>query len=164
MTVALIQGDAIGGGFEAMLTNDIVIAERHAKFGLPEILFNLFPGMGAHSFLRRRVGERHGADPDRGRPAAAAPTSCTSSGLVDIVCEPGEGEATLAPVRRRPRPAASATDLALKRARQRADLLSKAELVDIVDLWVELALELGENELRRMDCLARHQERRRAQA
>ena len=53
MTVALIQGDAIGGGFEAMLTNDVVIAERTAKFGLPEILFNLFPGMGAHSFLKR---------------------------------------------------------------------------------------------------------------
>ena len=44
--------------------------------------------------------------------------------------------------------------------RQRTDPLSKAELIDIVDMWVELALELGETELRRMDCLARHQERR----
>ena len=40
--------------------------------------------------------------------------------------------------------------------------MTKAELIDIVDLWVELALTLGETELRRMDCLARHQERRRA--
>ena len=31
MTVALVQGDAIGGGFEAMLTNDVVIAERHGE-------------------------------------------------------------------------------------------------------------------------------------
>ena len=40
----------------------------HAKFGLPEILFNLFPGMGAHSFLRRRVGDRMARVADRGRP------------------------------------------------------------------------------------------------
>ena len=162
MTVALIQGDAIGGGFEAMLTNDIVIAERHAKFGLPEILFNLFPGMGAHSFLRRRIGERQSRlliEDGNSRSA----DEMRELGLVDIVCEPGEGEATL----RRfvaDRRGRFGTDLALKRARQRTDLLSKAELIEIVDMWTELALELDEPELRRMDCLARHQERRRAHA
>ena len=58
LTVAMVTGDAIGGGFEAMLTDDVVIAERGAKFGLPEILFNLFPGMGAYSFLERKVGQK----------------------------------------------------------------------------------------------------------
>jgi DSF synthase len=58
LTVALVQGDAVGGGFEAMVTNDLVVAERGTRFGLPEILFNLFPGMGAYSFLKRRVGDR----------------------------------------------------------------------------------------------------------
>ena len=161
MTVALVQGDAIGGGFEAMLTNDVVIAERTAKFGLPEILFNLFPGMGAHSFLKRRVGDRLARlliEDGKSRSA----DEMRELGLVDVVCEPGEGEAAL----RRfvaDRRGRFTTDLALKRARQRTDLLSKAELIEIVDMWVELALDLGEPELRRMDCLARHQERRRAQ-
>ena len=50
------------------------------------------------------------------------------------------------------------------RARQRTDPLSKSELIDITDLWVELALELGDNELRRMECLGRHQQRRRVAA
>jgi DSF synthase len=162
MTVALVQGDAIGGGFEAMLTNDVVIAERDAKFGLPEILFNLFPGMGGQSFLRRRVGERLARTLiEDGRSRSA--DEMHELGLVDIVCEPGEGETALREFARN-RGARFATDLTLKRARQRSDVLSKGELVDIVDLWVELALELGETELRRMDCLARHQERRRAQA
>lgn len=160
LTVALVQGDAIGGGFEAMLTNDIVIAERHAKFGLPEILFNLFPGMGAHSFLRRRIGERMSRQLiEDGRSRSAE--EMHELGLVDVVCEPGQGETVLRQfiTDRRSR---FGTDLALKRARQRTDLLSKAELIEIVDLWTELALDLGESELRRMDCLARHQERRRA--
>ena len=160
MTVALIQGDAIGGGFEAMLTNDIVIAERDAKFGLPEILFNLFPGMGAQSFLKRRVGDRMTRTLIEDGLSRSA-DELHELGLVDVVCEPGEGEATLRQFVR-DRTGRFATDLALKRARQRADVLGKGELVDIVDLWVELALELSENELRRMDCLARHQERRRA--
>lgn len=160
LTVALIQGDAIGGGFEAMLTNDVVVAERQAKFGLPEILFNLFPGMGAYSFLRRRVGERLARQLiEDGKTRSA--DEMHELGLVDIVCERGEGEAVLrrelATLDRR-----FATELALKRVRHRADPVTKAELVDIVDMWVELAFELGEADLRRMECLGRHQERRRA--
>jgi DSF synthase len=160
MTVALVQGDAIGGGFEAMITNDVVIAERDAKFGLPEILFNLFPGMGAQSFLRRRVGERMARlliEDGRSRSA----DEMHELGLVDIVCEPGEGETTLRKFAL-DRSGRFVTDLTMKRARQRSDVLGKGELIDIVDMWVELALELGETELRRMDCLARHQERRKA--
>ena len=44
-TVSLVQGDALGGGFEAALSSNVLIAERNAKLGLPEVLFNLFPGM-----------------------------------------------------------------------------------------------------------------------
>ena len=57
-TISLVQGECLGGGFEAALSSDIVVAERQARFGFPEILFNLFPGMGAYSFLDRRVGRR----------------------------------------------------------------------------------------------------------
>ena len=55
LTIAMVHGDALGGGFETVLSCDVVIAERGAKFGLPEVLFNLFPGMGAYSLLCRRL-------------------------------------------------------------------------------------------------------------
>ncbi|MBC8209844.1 MAG: enoyl-CoA hydratase/isomerase family protein, partial [Gammaproteobacteria bacterium] len=55
-TISLIQGDALGGGFEAALSSNIIIAERGVKMGLPEVLFNLFPGMGAYSLLSRKIG------------------------------------------------------------------------------------------------------------
>ncbi|MDH3320213.1 MAG: crotonase/enoyl-CoA hydratase family protein, partial [Betaproteobacteria bacterium] len=48
-TISLVQGDALGGGFETALSSDVLIAEESAQLGLPEILFNLFPGMGAYS-------------------------------------------------------------------------------------------------------------------
>ena len=53
-----MQGECLGGGFEAALSSDLIIAERRSRFGFPEILFNLFPGMGAYSFLDRKVGQR----------------------------------------------------------------------------------------------------------
>ena len=136
------------------------MAERTAKFGLPEILFNLFPGMGGYSLLRRRVGERmaktlieDGTDAQCGRAARTRPDRRR------VRARRGRDDLAQLVARSAGR---FGTDLALKRVRQRTDLLSKAELVDIVDVWVELALGLGEAELRRMDCLARHQERRRA--
>jgi len=35
---------------------NVLIAEDHAQMGVPEIRFNLFPGMGAYSFIARKVG------------------------------------------------------------------------------------------------------------
>lgn len=162
LTVAVIEGDAVGGGFEAMVTNDLVIAERGGKFGLPEILFNLFPGMGAYSFLRRRVGEvtaRRLIEDGRTRTAE----ELHELGLIDLLVEPGEARETL---RRRAieQAARFRTELTLKKMRARVEPVTRSELVDVVELWVELALELQETDLRRMDALARHQERRAARA
>ena len=55
---SLVQGDALGGGFEAALSATVIVAEESARMGFPEILFNLFPGMGAYSFLSRKIGRR----------------------------------------------------------------------------------------------------------
>jgi DSF synthase len=55
-TISLVQGQAMGGGFESALSAHIMIAEKSAVMGLPEVLFNLFPGMGALSFLSRKIG------------------------------------------------------------------------------------------------------------
>ena len=54
-TISLVQGEALGGGFETALSSNVIIAERRSRMGLPEILFNLFPGNGAYSLLARRV-------------------------------------------------------------------------------------------------------------
>jgi DSF synthase len=42
-TISLVQGTALGGGFECALSSDVIVAEESARLGLPEILFNLFP-------------------------------------------------------------------------------------------------------------------------
>lgn len=56
VTLSLVRGNALGGGFEIALSGDVIIAECSAQMGFPEILFNLFPGMGAYQMLSSRIG------------------------------------------------------------------------------------------------------------
>lgn len=56
VTVAIVEGNAFGGGLECALSTNYIIAEEQVKFSFPETLFGTFPGMGAYSFLTRRVG------------------------------------------------------------------------------------------------------------
>src|SRR5882672_10189688 len=58
MTYSLVQGKAFGGGFECALASEIIIAEQSATMCFPEVLFNMFPGMGALSLLARKIGMR----------------------------------------------------------------------------------------------------------
>ncbi|MDO9708553.1 crotonase/enoyl-CoA hydratase family protein [Paracraurococcus lichenis] len=158
ITVALVQGDALGGGFECALAHDIIVAERSAKFGLPEVLFNLFPGMGAYSFLSRRLGR------------AAAETLILSGevhtaeqmhamGLVDVLAEDGEGEAALHAFIDKQDRFHNARQ-AMLRARRKVDPVTLAELREVVEVWAEAALRLSEQDLRRMARLCGAQDRR----
>jgi enoyl-CoA hydratase len=55
VTVAAVNGWALGGGTELLLCTDIRIAADSAKLGLPEITLGLFPGAGGSQRLMRQV-------------------------------------------------------------------------------------------------------------
>src|SRR5215510_12719234 len=89
-TVALLEGDALGGGLECALSCDVVIAEKHVKAGFPEVLFNMFPGMGGMSFLTRRVNRKTAEEMVRsGRLYTAL--ELLEMGVIDEVVDTGEG-------------------------------------------------------------------------
>ncbi len=158
VTIGLVQGDALGGGFEAALSNDVIIAEKGTKFGFPEVLFNLFPGMGAYSMLSRRIGplEAHRIIND-GRIYEAE--ELHDMGLVQLLAEPGEGEDTVRAFIRRDRRRRNAS-VAMQKALRRTNPLPYAELHDIVTLWVDAAMQLEDSDLRRMQRLLGAQDRR----
>ena len=157
LTIGLVQGAALGGGFEALLSFDYIIAERDATFGLPEILFGLFPGMGAHSILSRKLGS---AMADRLIVSNHTSTAQEMSelGIVHHVAENGEGLAACEDFikkseRRHP---------GLVNARKAMKLtnpIGLSELKRIVDLWAEAALQLSDSDLKIMNRLTRAQER-----
>jgi DSF synthase len=158
LNITLVQGDALGGGFEAALSSDVIIAERQSQFGLPEILFNLFPGMGAYSLLCRRLdGARAKEMILSGRLYGAE--ELYEMGVVDVLAEPGDGRIAarryIDENQRRHR-----TLVALGDVRRRCQPISYEELIDVTNLWVETALGLCEMDLRRMARLASAQRRR----
>ena len=157
LTIGLVQGAALGGGFEALLSFDFLIAERGATFGLPEILFGLFPGMGAHSILSRRLGS---AMADRLILSNETYTAeqMYDLGLVHQLAEPGEGlKACREFIKRTERrhPGMVNARKAMKRTRP----IELRELKDIVDLWADAAIQLTEQDLKVMSRLTRAQER-----
>jgi DSF synthase len=153
-----VQGDALGGGFECALSFDIIVAEKGARFGFPEILFNLFPGMGAYSLLFRRIGP---VETERlilsGRVYSAE--ELHRLGVIDVLVETGCGETAVRDLIAQKRRKHNA-HVAFYRARRRVHAVSYAELRDVVDIWVDAALNLTEADLRKMERLIGAQERR----
>lgn len=158
-TISLVEGTALGGGFEAALSSNVLIAERSAELGLPEILFNLFPGMGAYSLLARRVGAVEAEKMiTSGKVYNAA--ELFDMGVVDVLAEDGKGkEAVNAYIKKHRR--AQNGMLAVHAARQRFHPITYEELLDITEIWVDAALNLGRKDLRMMQRLVHAQDRRR---
>ena len=157
-SIALIQGDALGGGLEMALACHTIVAEEGSGLGLPEVLFGLFPGMGAYSFLCRRVSP-HLAEKIilDGRVYSAA--EMHAMGVVAVLVTKGEGRAAVEELIRQQQRTPQSY-LAMNAARCIAQPVSYDELLEITKVWVDSALALGDRSLRTMDRLIKAQTRR----
>ncbi len=158
VSLSVISGQALGGGLEAALAQDFVLADETAQLGVPEVAFNTFPGMGAVTLLTRRLG------------TASAETIIASGevysgkrmydlGVVDIVAAAGEANNTALAwmgddearyIRRR-------NTAALRR---HVFPISHEELIKITDVWVECSSEVSQQDIRHMERLAAAQKRK----
>jgi enoyl-CoA hydratase/carnithine racemase len=55
-TLAMVNGYALGGGFELALACDFIIASDDAHFGFPEITLNTMPGWGGTQLAVKKMG------------------------------------------------------------------------------------------------------------
>jgi DSF synthase len=154
-TISLVQGQAMGGGFEAALAAHIMVAEKSAVMGLPEVLFNLFPGMGALSFLSRKIGMPAAEKMVRSGKIYTG-EELYQMGVVDVLAEDGQGEYALNNWIKKNHRSLNSFQ-AINRAKQRVNPLTLAELYDIVEIWVDAALRLDERNLKVMERLVRAQ-------
>jgi enoyl-CoA hydratase/carnithine racemase len=57
--IAAVNGDCVAGGLELLLSTDIRAAAPHARFGLPEVRWSIYPFGGATVKLVQQVGHVH---------------------------------------------------------------------------------------------------------
>jgi DSF synthase len=154
-TISLVQGQALGGGFELALSSDVIIAEHSSRLGFPEILLNLFPGMGAYSLLSRRISPRAAEElilSGKILPAA----QLHEMGVIDILAPDGQGEAAVQAwidknARRR------VGIQGVLQARKFVHPIPRAELDSVVGTWVDSCLRLEERDLRTISRVLRAQ-------
>ena len=158
VTIALVQGDALGGGFEGALSFNVIVAEKSARFGLPEILFNLFPGMGAYSFMSRKLDAARAERMILGGEIYSA-EQLHAMGLIDVLAENGQGEAVVREYIGR-HAKHHAVHRSIRAVRNRVIPLTLDELRDVADVWVDHALTLEDSDLRKMERLRAAQDRR----
>lgn len=156
--IALVQGDALGGGLECALASDLIVAEDGCQLGFPEILFNLFPGMGAYSLLARRIGMRAAEDLIlSGRVLSSS--QLHELGVVDILAKRGEGEAAVREWIEKNAKRRNGMQAAFC-ARRSVNPVTREELDRITDVWVDAAFRLGDRDLKMMSRIVRAQMRR----
>jgi DSF synthase len=155
ITISLVQGDALGGGFETALSSNVIIAEHSARMGLPEIIFNLFPGMGAYSFLARRVGPRIAEEMISSGNIYGA-EELHAMGVVDILAEDGEGEQAVSDFIKQHGRRVNGLR-AMYECRRHFNPLSYKEMMDITEIWVNAALKLSDKDIHIMNRIVRSQ-------
>jgi len=157
-SIALVQGSALGGGFEAALACHYIVAEKSAQFGFPEILFNLFPGMGAFSYLSRRISMR---DTEQlilsGKQYSAV--ELYEMGIIDVLVEDGQGVNAVNEFINNHRTQQRAR-VAMQKAKMRSTFISFSELRDITDIWVDAALKTSSSDVEFMKRLIKVQNRK----
>ncbi|WP_313079593.1 crotonase/enoyl-CoA hydratase family protein [Atlantibacter sp.] len=157
ISLAMVEGSALGGGFEAALAHHFVLAQRDARLGFPEVAFNLFPGMGGYSLVARRAGMRLAENLIFTGESHTAEWH-QQNGLVDELFEPGQGYIATRTFIDTLQPRLNGVR-AMLRARQRVLRLPRAELMDITEDWVEAAFCLEPKDIAYMERLVLLQDR-----
>lgn len=150
-TISLVQGQALGGGFETALSSDVIIAERSSQMGFPEILFNLFPGMGAYNLLTRRIGS---ALAERIILSGETYTAVElyDMGVIDVLAEDGRGVQATEDYMKSHNQSHN-TIRSIKKIRQIVHPITRQNLYEIVDIWIDAAMDLSKKDLAKMDRL-----------
>ena len=158
LSIAMVEGSALGGGLEAALAHHFVLAQKGVKLGFPEIAFNLFPGMGGYSLVARRAGMRVAEELISTGESHVAEWF-TEKGLVDQLFEPGDAFLATRTFIDVIRPKLNGIR-ALIRARQRVLPLDRSELMDITEDWVRSTFTIETKDLAYMERLVMMQNRR----
>ncbi|WP_108867842.1 enoyl-CoA hydratase-related protein [Aquimarina aquimarini] len=152
LTVAFVEEDIFGGAFECALAHDLIVAEEQVEFSLQENkLFNMFPGMGAYSLLYRKLNTRD-ADVILTDRRAYKTKDLYDLGCLNKIVEKNNSIQMLF----------SYVETIKERfnfeyyhiqCKKSVFSLTKKELLNVTDLWIEACMNLDSSDLYGMEVL-----------
>lgn len=154
-TISVVNGRCLGGGFETALASDLIIASKNSHFAFPEISFNMFPGMGALSLLRRRVSK------SQAKKIVMSGSTYTAQemfdmGIVDIICDEDQLYSEVYSYMDSYKNKINGLN-ALKHAYDIDEDLSYEKLMKIGQVWVDSAFNLSNRDVRIMELYVKSQ-------
>ncbi len=156
-TISLVRGDALGGGFEVAMSGNVVIAERGVEMGFPEILFNLFPGMGGYHLLSQRLPASQ-VDKMMLNGRKYHSEDLYEMGVVDVLADRGKGKAAVYSYVNENNSHRNGY-LAMQRVRQMVHPISWESMMEVCSYWVDTAMKINERDIRLMDRLVKAQDK-----
>jgi Enoyl-CoA hydratase/carnithine racemase len=140
-STCVVQGNAYGGGFESALSGNYILAEETTKFSFPEVIFGTFPGMGAYSFLTKKVGFNKANKIIHSNKTFTA-KEIFDLGIINEVCEEALGIATIATHTRNGELGNYIKNPFLNICGR----VTKEELIAVVDVWLDKAFTLTDED------------------
>jgi DSF synthase len=156
-TISLVRGDALGGGFEVAMSGNVVIAEKGVEMGFPEILFNLFPGMGGYHLLSQRLPASQ-VDKMMLNGRKYSSEELYEMGVVDVLADKGKGKASVYSYIKESSSRRNGF-LAMQRVHQMVHPISWEDMMDVCSYWVDVAMKITERDLRLMERLVNAQDK-----
>jgi DSF synthase len=157
-TVAIINGDARGGGLESAIACDIIIAEKGWNISLPEVKYGFFPGMGAFEFLSKRIGV------SKAKSFIENDMEYTTDylfeiGLFNYLVEKGDGINKLLEIVKKERSNQSKYN-GLRRIYKKNNPITKEMLLESVYIWAESIIDISDYNKRKMATVIKIQEKK----
>lgn len=157
ISISLIRGQCFGGGFEAALYANHVIAERGSVLGFPELRFNMFPGMGAISHLVRSGISRNQIMKYLDEfGLRTAEIWSNETGLIHEIAPDGRGVERVDSYIDNTRKRFNGVK-AIQRAVEHAAGPTDHELMVIADIWVNCAMNITDRDIRLMEKIIERQ-------
>lgn len=139
------------------MSSNVLIAEEHAQMGVPEIRFNLLPGMGAYSFIARKAGVKTAQEIlQKGEIYSAR--EMYNLKIVDVLADKDKGYEAVDEFIRKHKRIANGMQ-AIEKVKQFYDPITYEELMGITRIRVDAALQLSDKDIRVMQRLVKAQNR-----
>lgn len=153
-SIALVKGQALGGGFEFALAHNFIVADSSAKFGFPEVNFGLYPGMGAYPLFKRKSEGISNVEKLIFSGDSLSAKELHSAGVVDYLLEDSPLDTIIDRLLKK-----RITVELMLHSRELLSPISKTNLIAITNAWVDAAFNLTPSNLKYMKRLVYFQDK-----